>query len=92
MPVILKRGCTEFEHQHGPSDEWKLPDKKQIDLENRIRDAYEGEPDLEQPEPAKEYAMEKWLEWAWSVDDPKIGQYLKRDLYPGFKTYQEDKP
>jgi len=39
IPAILKRGCTEFEMSHGPSDQW-VQHKKFVDLEEKLDDIF----------------------------------------------------
>jgi hypothetical protein len=47
IEVILKRGCTEFEMAHGPSDKWQIG-IKQSKLENDFNERYVEENDTTQ--------------------------------------------
>ena len=80
--AILKRGCTEYEFRHGPSDQWEvLP--HQLELE-RVVDEMVGtyvapsEQDLNS-------IHQRWEEFAYKHDPT-----FKMELYPKCVTYEVD--
>lgn len=70
IPVILKRGCTEFEMQNGPSDKWIPPTQEQLEIEKRIDDLYDTtNHDLPQPDFLKAKTILGWIEFAFDRGD-----------------------
>jgi hypothetical protein len=78
-PIILKRGCTEFEMSHGPSDRWEQPKHIQ-ELEELLEDllvdvAYnDGRTEkIEDGKPSPWYVNEhvkrRWVEFAYDRGD-----------------------
>jgi hypothetical protein len=69
MPVILKRGCTEFERALGPSDKYEITEE-QARLEAAFEDIVDYDPfapegkEFPQPEVLKQYVRTAWLKWA----------------------------
>lgn len=87
-PVILKRGCTEFEMRFGPSDGWAF-DRAQFDFEQRVLKKIEFPPDLApQPEDLIQHIQNRWLRFAHSRGDMS---YLEKTggvpLFPDYVTY-----
>jgi hypothetical protein len=69
IPVYLKRGCTEFEINHGPSDKWEVTDA-QREIEGEIdKQIYISPiPAPQTPEDvARVYGL--WRTLAWKFDD-----------------------
>lgn len=92
--VILKRACTEYEEQYGPSNLWKYPE---------AQDAYEDLLDATwvvsmqpPPDPAslRVVVTERWIEYAVRFKDPTAKDYYK-DLgsfgFGGTVTYHKNK-
>ena len=91
VPVILKRGCTEYEMIKGPSPAWVMT-KKDWELDDRIEnlvDTY-APAALGQTEECLAQVHTHWIEWAWKFNDPTVGEYLGGEpLYPSCVTYHE---
>lgn len=90
--VILKRGCTEFEHHFGNSAKWdELIDDNQIYTEKKLDSFIDSNERLEQPKIVKRAVFNRWIEWAFRSGDMT---YLKftgnKSLVPGYKTYHEE--
>lgn len=86
--VLLKRGCTEFEHAIGPSDKWVVTNK-QLQIE-AILDQILAKDDIDrrQPEYNLRYIHRKWIEWAYFVGDQTYREFTAGPLYPDYVTYQ----
>lgn len=89
-PVILKRGCTEFEHTFGPSNEWVVDVavcELQDQLSGLLRDTFVNAP---QNEMIRSHIKRHWIHWAYQSGDLT---YLKltggKTLYPKYVTYQK---
>jgi hypothetical protein len=69
--VILKRGCTEFEHHFGPSSQWeKMITPTHRKLEELISNSfYHGDEATIQPVTLKAFIMRNWLKYAYSKGD-----------------------
>lgn len=76
MPVILKRGCTEFEKAIGPSDQWEITDE-QWALEEELDKKMDFEPfgEFPQHENLKEFVRVSWLRWAHHHGDMTYVKY-----------------
>jgi hypothetical protein len=90
VQVILKRGCTEMEHEAGPSDQWEVSDE-QVVIETLVREWIVLTPDIkEQPQPIIWRTMRKWIEHARMNGDKT---YLKftagKPIVPGYITYHK---
>jgi len=91
VPVILKRGCTEYEMILGPSVGWHMT-KRHHHLEERLEsiiDTYA--PNAKgQTDEAIAQVHTHWMEWAWRNMDPTVDEYLGGvSLYPDTMTYHE---
>jgi hypothetical protein len=88
VPVILKRGCTEFELACGPSDQWETsPD--QLKIENMVNQ-YLSKDDLvrEQPQHVIWHLHRKWIEFAYAHGDSTYAEFTDgKPLYPPVVTY-----
>jgi len=91
VPVILKRGCTEMEHETGPSDKWEITEEQTI-IENLVKEWIVLVPDLnDQPEPVIWRAKRKWIEFARENGDMTYKKFTGDKLIvPGYVTYHED--
>lgn len=90
--VILKRGCTEFEHKFGDSSEWENHiSEQQIFLEKKLSCFIETSERIEQPQVVKEAIYKKWIEWAHqSGDNTYLLFTANTPLYPPYRTYHEE--
>jgi hypothetical protein len=89
--VILKRACTEYELQKGPSNTWFLTeeDEKLIDM----IDTYVDFPQKQQSQVksiAHPHVQMKWLLWAHMNNDMSYLSYNNDlPLFPGYVKYHE---
>lgn len=89
VPVILKRGCTEYEHAVGDSDEWEITDEQRM-IEGLL-DRWLVVDDIEHKQAEKliHHVHRKWIEWAYAMGDPTYSQFTGgKPLYPPYKTYE----
>lgn len=90
--IILKRGCTEFEHACGRSDKWEVSDGQ-----NAIEDLVENfiapeNLNMTQPEHLIWNVKRRWIEFAWKNGDPTYSRYTAgKPLYPAYVTYHQAK-
>jgi hypothetical protein len=96
IPVILKRGCTRYEQEVGPSDEWMVT-PEQLELEFFLKEnispdilSWDSEP-YSQPEILTNYIQKRWIHWAYQNGDStyldfSAGQHLFRPAV----TYHDD--
>ena len=86
--VILKRGCTEFEHLLGRSDQWHVT-KEQMALEEMLNDVFVRQLSSEiQPWYVINHIHRKWIEFAWDRNDPTVMEFTGEKLiYPPYVTY-----
>lgn len=78
VPVILKRGCTEFEREFGPSSGWdkkfgpqnllvkaweKILDEACVELDEAVKS---------QPPVVQKHVMAKWIAFAWDRADETV--------------------
>lgn len=90
VPVILKRGCTEYEFDHGPSYQWKQPDNVEV-IDKIIADHCQiNDFNYKQTEIIKAKIMHSWMKFAWGIGDPSIYALtaMKR-MYPELVTYHD---
>lgn len=88
VPVILKRACTEFELECGPSDQWQVI-PEQLKLEAMV-DRYLVKDDIlrDQPEHVVLHVQRKWIEFAYKNGDATYLEFTGgRPLYPPPVTY-----
>lgn len=90
IPVVLKRYCTEFELNLGPSDQYEWVPGTEA-LESAIFNAVDiksiGKPTL-QPDYLKAHVMRKWIEFAWDrADQTAIMFNDNQPLFPPVVTY-----
>lgn len=88
IPVILKRGCTEMEHNIGPSNAWEITDS-QTALEELINQIIVTDvPNIGQADHAKDYVRQTWIESAYKWGDKTVFEYIDGPLFPDYVTYQ----
>lgn len=81
VPVILKRGCTEYEMQAGRSDMWISPDEKQLMMEKKIDELYVTDNhDMPQPDFLKAKAILGWIEFAFEHGDETYKHFTDGQL------------
>lgn len=94
VPVILKRGCTEFEitlDGKNPSDQWEVSGDQKA-LEYRLDDVIDMDVTKNpQPEHLKESIFRTWIHWAYANGDMTYQQYTDGEsLFPAYVTYHQE--
>lgn len=91
VPVILKRGCTEFEMLKGPSHHWHMTPKEEetlLILENYVEIQNSNTPQCAE---CKNYVFLKWMMWAHASGDMTYTDWNGgKVLFPTVVTYHED--
>jgi len=87
--VILKRGCTEMELTHGPSDRWTYTAfhaqrEMQLDKVYTIRRR-----EKIQPEYLEHRIIRRWIEWAYSHGDDTYLEYTDAPMTRPVVTYHD---
>ncbi len=95
MPVLLKRGCTEFEAALGPTNQpgYRHISDDQVDLEATIEEqvAYEdGHFVADQPKTVQDHIVRKWCDFAHFIGDMTYVQWLGHQLSVPPVTYHEE--
>lgn len=83
IPVILKRSCTEFERQFGPTDNdfWKEMPKEHVKLQRHIEDIFQGEMGSSvQPDWLKNKIILKFIKWANATGDKSWIEWVGKDF------------
>jgi hypothetical protein len=90
VPVILKRGCTEYEQTLGRSDQWEIT-PEQVKLEAVAEKAFEQEEvQSMQPDYLKARIMRKWIERAYKWGDETYKEFTGGNpLYDPPVTYHD---
>lgn len=89
--VTLKRYCTEYELQKGPSKAYNRP-KDTDHWEKLFWDIFEKEQDYApQSEELRRHIMRKWIDFAWSVGDMSVLELTNGEpMYPPCDTYHDE--
>lgn len=90
IPIILKRGCTEYETSFGRSDEWEYAAG---DLEKRLNDLiiYENSLTAEQPDFVKNLIYLKWIQFAYRNGDDTYLEFTDgKNLNIDYVTYHQE--
>jgi hypothetical protein len=89
IPVLLKRACTEFEMNCGPSDKWEITDKQKSLEELCYRYFAPDNIKRDQPDISHWHVVRKWIEFAYEHGDPTYATYTDgKPLFPPYVTYQ----
>lgn len=90
--VILKRGCTEYEHACGDSDKWEVTDA-QLHVEGLLeRWLITDDTEVVQPIKLIHHVHRRWIEWAYACGDQTYALFTGgKPLYPAYKTYHHIK-
>jgi len=89
--LLLKRGCTEFEHLCGDSKNWKVT-PEQLRLEALMtRYVVTDDVDRKQPDILINHVHRRWIEFAYQNADPTY-KYLTggNPLFPDYRTYHQE--
>ena len=95
IPVILKRGCTEFEMHLGPTNlpQYRHISDEQIALERALDDNVEFTNQQfvsKQPDAVKDAIRMRWAEWAHYIGDMTYVEWLGHALSVPPVTYHEE--
>lgn len=88
--VLLKRGCTEYEHKFGDSSKWQITDG-QLFIEKLV-DRWLVKDDVyrQQPENVIHKVHQSWVEWAFQNGDLTYKLYNGGEpIYPDYFTYHD---
>ncbi len=90
-PVILKRGCTEFEHHFGDSKNWdNKVTNHQIMMEKKLDRFIETHEKIAQPQVVKDAIYKRWIEWAYAAGDKTYQQFTGgQNLYTPYRVYND---
>jgi len=88
LNLLLKRGCTEFEHALGRSDKWIVTDE-QKKIEKLINDTFVNSyKSRTQPKHVLDHVHKKWIEFAWDRGDKTVFKYTDgHHIYPPYVIY-----
>ena len=95
VPVALKCGCTRYELEMGPSDQWQVT-AEQVAFESFLKDtisqdimSWEMEP-YAQPQELIDAIQKAWLHWAYHIGDITYLEFTGgRPLFPKGATYHD---
>lgn len=90
ISVFLKRGCTEFEHKYGKSNDWGVS-VEDAEIEKLITDniVIENNGFVGQPGYLKDHVRRKWVEFAYERGDETYLEYTGgKPIYPDYVKYQ----
>lgn len=90
MWLMLKRGCTEFEHAVGDSLHWKIT-PEQMQVESLVNYYVVGDDMIrQQPEHLQRHVHRRWIEYAFENADETVYKYTNGEpLYPAYRTYHQ---
>ena len=89
VKVILKRGCTEFEHKFGDSSKWEVTEN-QKQLERRLEDLFAEQPKIHDQGPELiRHIMANWVRFAYAQGDPTASEFSSKPIYPPYVTYHK---
>jgi hypothetical protein len=90
-PVLLKRACTEYEMECGPSDEWEVTEQ-QKNIEDLVNNTFVRDP-VAQPQPDHMIRRihRRWIEFAYAAGDETYKHFTNgHPVHPPYVTYHED--
>ena len=79
--AILKRSCTEFEMNHGPSDKWEVT-PKQLELERVVGEMVDTRDNDAEQDIGGVY--QKWMDFAYKFDPT-----FQHELFPKCVEYED---
>jgi hypothetical protein len=92
IPVIIKRTCTEFEREFGPTDSpyWQSMSQEDLDIQHHLEDIFHSELNMSiQPDWIKNKLIIRFARWANTVGDKTWAEYFGTDhLTMKAVTYQ----
>jgi len=90
VTVLLKRGCTEFEMECGPSNEWKVTPEQER-AERLIKKTFVSDHNFTpQPDHVVTRVFRRWIEFAYAAGDETYKHFTNGEpLYPPYVTYHD---
>jgi len=92
VELVLKRGCTEMEHQWSPSDKWdEYAERYRWDRDEGLCNSVFW-PKFEfgkEPMIFEIHVIKKWIEHAAVYNDPTVGKFKETDLLKGVLRYEK---
>jgi len=91
IPVILKRGCTEFERKFGTSHLWQaFPEEEDLEALLKSKLVIEDAFDPKQPASVVLHTKRKWIEFAYEHGDGTYSKFTSGiPVQPEMVTYYE---
>lgn len=91
VPLLLKRGCTEYELKHGPSDKWEVK-PAQLHVEEIVkRLIHSGTNFSPQAKHLVTRVHRRWIEHAYSVGDETYKYFTNGEpISPAYVTYHDE--
>ena len=90
-PVILKRGCTEFEAKFGDSRDWEDHiTADQVQIERALVEMIPEKANPPQLDMIKPDVMKRWIEWAYQNGDLTYKFFTQdKPLYDPYRIYHD---
>lgn len=91
-PVILKRGCTEFEAKFGDSRKWEEKiSNDQLQIEQALVELIPEKVNPPQLDMIKPDVMKRWIEWAYQNGDMTYKLFTNgKPVYEPYAIYHEN--
>lgn len=91
IPMVIKRGCSEYEHHCGPSDRWTFRDEQPA-LEEQLRAMLRPTPEYaEQSRADAHLAAVQWMRAAHRIGDMTYLEFTSGvPVYPATVTYDPE--
>lgn len=90
VPLIIKKACTEFENEMGPSSKWEKPTPEQLGLERDLDNVldYEPQPPVRMPDLLTAHTHQLWIHWAFQHGDDTYLEFTNRErIHEPLVTY-----
>jgi len=94
VPVLLKRGCTEYEFILGDARGWFMNDYAN-ELDNVIETFVDDDAKSAMPQPdmVTRHVHKRWIEYAYKLGDQTYLDYTDgKTLYPSYYTFHDKDP
>jgi hypothetical protein len=89
--VLLKRGCTEYEMEHGDSSKWKVTPAQEHVEEIIHRLVVSNTNFSPQPPHLVTRVHRRWIEFAYAAGDETYKHFTGgKPLYPAYVTYHDE--
>ena len=90
VPVSLKKGCTEMEIKHGPSDKWDAITEAEKEFEEALDEIFDPPfSQYTQPEWLQNDIVLSWFDSAWENGDMSVMSFTgNQPIIPPAVTYE----